>query len=60
MRPFFLSILWSPILLVLGATLRPLLYSRVPAGTIKPAGWALDQARVQANGLAGHLRDFDS
>ncbi|KAJ3889835.1 hypothetical protein GG344DRAFT_66775 [Lentinula edodes] len=23
-------------------------------------GWALDQANVQANGLAGHLRDFDS
>ncbi|KDR83210.1 hypothetical protein GALMADRAFT_134697 [Galerina marginata CBS 339.88] len=60
MRPLYLSILWSPLLLVLGATLRPPLYSRVPTGTIKPAGWALDQARVQANGLAGHLRDFDS
>ena len=35
-------------------------YARAPTASVKPAGWALDQAMVQANGLAGHLRDFDS
>ena len=35
-------------------------YARAPTASVKPAGWALDQAKVQANGLAGHLRDFDS
>ncbi|KAK0187694.1 hypothetical protein F5146DRAFT_1104624 [Armillaria mellea] len=35
-------------------------YNRIPTGAIKPAGWALDQGNVQAEGLAGHLMDFDS
>lgn len=35
-------------------------FDRVPTGSVKPAGWALNQARIQADGLAGHLRDFDS
>jgi len=34
-------------------------YARAPTASVKPAGWALDQAKVQANGLAGHLRNFD-
>ncbi|KAF5385674.1 hypothetical protein D9757_005543 [Collybiopsis confluens] len=42
------------------ATLVPPLFTRVPTGSIKPTGWALDVANTQANGLAGHLRDFDS
>ncbi|KAG6845064.1 hypothetical protein H0H87_001126 [Tephrocybe sp. NHM501043] len=42
------------------ASLLPPLYQRLPTGSIKPTGWALDQARIQADGLAGHLRDFDS
>ncbi|KAG6888531.1 hypothetical protein C0995_007643 [Termitomyces sp. Mi166 len=42
------------------AALLPPLYQRFPTGSIKPSGWALDQARIQADGLAGHLRDFDS
>ncbi|PPQ71690.1 hypothetical protein CVT26_007657 [Gymnopilus dilepis] len=41
-------------------SVRPPLLQRVPTGAVKPSGWALDQANVQANGLAGHLRDFDS
>ncbi|KAJ3557506.1 hypothetical protein NP233_g11721 [Leucocoprinus birnbaumii] len=35
-------------------------FDRVPTASVKPAGWALDQAQIQADGLAGHLRDFDS
>ncbi|KXN85013.1 hypothetical protein AN958_11858 [Leucoagaricus sp. SymC.cos] len=35
-------------------------FERAATGAIKPAGWALDQAQIQADGLAGHLRDFDS
>ncbi|KAJ8080065.1 hypothetical protein PM082_016892 [Marasmius tenuissimus] len=40
--------------------LRPPLFKRLPTGSIKPTGWALDQARVQADGLAGHIRSFGS
>ncbi|KAJ6595743.1 hypothetical protein DFH09DRAFT_146500 [Mycena vulgaris] len=42
------------------ASLLPPLYQRIPTGAIKPLGWALNQAHIQADGLAGHLRDFDS
>lgn len=35
-------------------------FERVPTSAVKPSGWALDQAQIQADGLAGHLRDFDS
>ncbi|KAF8161852.1 hypothetical protein BJ912DRAFT_311452 [Pholiota molesta] len=60
LRVFTLSALAGVQLQVVGASLQPPLYSRVPTGAVKPAGWAKDQALVQANGLAGHLRDFDS
>ncbi|KAK7462273.1 hypothetical protein VKT23_007874 [Stygiomarasmius scandens] len=43
-----------------GNSVVPPLFQRLPTGSIKPAGWAMDQARVQADGLAGHLREFDS
>ncbi|KAK7025519.1 hypothetical protein VNI00_015953 [Paramarasmius palmivorus] len=36
------------------------LFERVPTGAIKPSGWALDQANVQAEGLAGNIWDFGS
>ncbi|KAL1705246.1 hypothetical protein EV121DRAFT_258782 [Schizophyllum commune] len=42
------------------AALHQPIYSTIPVGAIKPSGWALDQAQVQADGLAGHLREFDS
>ena len=43
---------WHPAKLVhLGAVLDPL-YTRLPTGAVKPYGWALDMAQVQANGLA--------
>ncbi|KAF5348470.1 hypothetical protein D9756_009679 [Leucocoprinus leucothites] len=35
-------------------------FDRAPTASVKPAGWALNQAQIQADGLAGHLRDFDS
>ncbi|KAJ7126117.1 hypothetical protein C8R44DRAFT_781093 [Mycena epipterygia] len=42
------------------ASLLPPLYQKIPTGSVKPLGWALNQAQIQAHGLAGHLRDFDS
>ncbi|KAF8157818.1 hypothetical protein B0H34DRAFT_430303 [Crassisporium funariophilum] len=63
MKPLhvFYAFIGSRLPFVFGAaTLRPPLFTRVPTGAVKPSGWALDQANVQANGLAGHLRDFDS
>ncbi|KAK7037318.1 hypothetical protein VNI00_011309 [Paramarasmius palmivorus] len=36
------------------------LFERIPTGAIKPSGWALDQANVQAEGLAGNIWDFGS
>ncbi|KAJ7185544.1 hypothetical protein C8R46DRAFT_1207694 [Mycena filopes] len=45
---------------VSAASLIPPLFQKIPTGAIKPAGWALNQAQIQADGLAGHLRDFDS
>ena len=30
----------------------------MPLGAIKPRGWLLNQLRVQANGLSGHLDEF--
>ncbi|KAJ7512670.1 hypothetical protein B0H11DRAFT_3400 [Mycena galericulata] len=45
---------------VSAASLQPPLYQKVSTGAVKPLGWALNQAQIQADGLAGHLRDFDS
>ncbi|KAJ7033743.1 hypothetical protein C8F04DRAFT_1104026 [Mycena alexandri] len=45
---------------VSAASLLPPLYQKIPTGAIKPAGWALNQAQIQADGLAGNLRNFDS
>ncbi|KAJ7793921.1 hypothetical protein B0H14DRAFT_2924745 [Mycena olivaceomarginata] len=42
---------------VSAASLLPPLYQKIPTGAIKPLGWALNQAQIQADGLAGHLRD---
>ena len=38
--------------------LYPTAFQALPLGAIKPRGWLLNQLRVQANGLTGHLDEF--
>ncbi len=38
--------------------LYPATFQALPLGAIKPRGWLLNQLRVQANGLSGHLDEF--
>jgi DUF1680 family protein len=33
-------------------------FNMLPLATVKPKGWLLDQLRIQANGLSGHLDEF--
>jgi len=39
-------------------TLKPLKYSPLKAGDVRPTGWLLSQLKTQATGLAGHLSEF--
>jgi hypothetical protein len=38
--------------------LQPAAFVSLPLGAIHPRGWLLDQLRVQAAGLTGHLDEF--
>ena len=38
--------------------LYPAAFQALPLGAIKPRGWLLNQLRVQADGLSGHLDEF--
>ena len=38
--------------------LTPLAFVPLPIGSIRPAGWLLNQLRLQAAGLSGHLDEF--
>ena len=39
-------------------SLQPRAYHPLPLGAIRPSGWLLNQCRIQANGLTGHLEEF--
>ncbi len=38
--------------------LQPSAFEALPLGAVQPQGWLLDQLRIQANGLSGHLDEF--
>ena len=38
--------------------LLPCAYQPLPLGAIRPQGWLLNQLRIQADGLSGHLDEF--
>ena len=40
------------------APLQPNAYNLLPLGTVMPKGWLLDQLKLQAAGLSGHLDEF--
>ena len=38
--------------------LQPAAFLPLPLGAVRPQGWLLDQLKVQANGLTGHIDEF--
>ncbi len=40
------------------APLQPTAFLALPVGAVRPRGWLLDQLKIQAQGLTGHLDEF--
>src|SRR5690349_11036519 len=38
--------------------LQPNAFNLLPLTSVKPQGWLLEQLRIQANGLSGHIDEF--
>lgn len=38
--------------------LKPRAFTPLPLGQVRPEGWLLEQLRIQADGLSGHLDEF--